>query len=247
MIGLTFFNRYRILLISIALFCAALLLRIEYLRNTVVDGPIRADAREYVVYGFNLARHGTFSMQENTDNPSPDRHRTPGYPLLIALAFLLKKNQFYPVVLYMQAFFGAVTAVLTLYCGILFMPAAPGAKRGEPFGWALAAVILVVFFPHLVSMSGYLLSETLFSVVLLAAVALYYHGLRKSSIMLLLLSALIFGYAHMTTPTMVFVPVILGVLVPVSAKIKTGGFTRIKVKNTMFLTVSKRKSYGTDA
>ena len=174
-IGLTFLNRYRIPLISIALFCAALLLRIEYLRNTVVDGPIRADAREYVVYGFNLARHGIFSMQEDTDNPSPDGHRTPGYPLLIALAFLLKKNQFYPVVLYMQAFFGAVTAVLTLYCGIWFMP----------FGWALAAAILVVFCPHLVSMSGYLLSETLFSVVLLAAVALFYHGLRKSSIILL--------------------------------------------------------------
>ena len=158
-------------------------------------------------------------MQENIDNPSPDSHRTPGYPLLIALAIALDAKNFYPVILYLQAFLGAVTAVLTLYCGIWFMPAGP---RSGSFGWALAAAILVAFCPHLVSMSGYVLSETLFGFALLAAIAFFYHGLVRKSITLLILSSLFFGYAHMTTPTMVFVPVILGALGIVVEKIKTG-------------------------
>lgn len=64
----------------------ALVIRVQYVRHTSIYQPIRADARQYVLYGYNLAHHGTFSREFPASAPSPDSFRLPGYPLVIALS-----------------------------------------------------------------------------------------------------------------------------------------------------------------
>ena len=88
-----------IILLAFFIFTLALHVRIQYVNKTLIDAPIRADARQYVIYGYNLANHGTFSKEFPSDNPCPDSFRSPGYPLLIALALILGGDQgFYPIV-----------------------------------------------------------------------------------------------------------------------------------------------------
>jgi hypothetical protein len=73
---------------------AALFIRLQYIERTVIDTPIRADARQYVIYGYNLAHHGVFS-KELSKTPTSDSLRSPGYPLLIALSFWLGSEKGY--------------------------------------------------------------------------------------------------------------------------------------------------------
>jgi len=113
---------YRSILLSL-IFLAALLIRIAYNLHTVIDQPIRADAVHYVNYGYHLAYHKTFSFAPQSDEqPKPDSYRSPGYPLLIALSYLLGgKKHFYPIVLYIQAFLSSVMVFFTFLLAHRFL------------------------------------------------------------------------------------------------------------------------------
>lgn len=186
-------------LLVFLIFAAAVFIRIQYIRHTRVNNHIRGDAREYVAYGYNLFFNKTFTMQRPTESLLPDSHRTPGYPLLIAFAFNFGVLRLHLTVLYMQAVLSALLAVMTYYIGIRFLP----------YLYAVAGSLFVAFSPHLVAMSGYLLSETLFSFMLLAGVMFFYQALRRKRYILFMVSAFFFGYAHLTTPTSFFIPLIL--------------------------------------
>jgi len=144
------------LIISVALF-----IRIKYVENTKIYKPIRADARQYVIYGYNLYHHGIFSKELSSNEPLPDSSRSPGYPLLMSLAFMIGgKRGFYPIVIYTQTILSALSVYLTFLLGIRIL---------SSVWWALFAASLVAISPHLISMTSYLLTETLFGFILLLA------------------------------------------------------------------------------
>ena len=190
-------------ILLLIIFLTALFIRIEYMSHTIIDSPIRADALEYVLYGYNIVHHRTFSIQQDSENPLPDSKRTPGYPLFIALAFLVDEQNFFKIILYIQAVMSALMAVLTFYLGNRFLQ----------LRWATAGAVLVAFSPHLVSMTGYVLSETLFGFVLLIGVTFFYQAIKRKSLLLFVASALFFGYSYITTPTILFIPIFLAAIV----------------------------------
>lgn len=156
----------KILLVAFIIAIFAFIFRVSYNETTIVDSPIRADAASYVVYAFNLSEHGVFSKDRNSNNPEPDAFWAPGYPLF--LAAIIKTvgtdfDKFYPSVLYIQAFLGALTVGLVVILGSLFLPL---------WGASIAG-ILTTFSPHLVSMGGYVLTETLFSFFLMLSIFLF--------------------------------------------------------------------------
>jgi hypothetical protein len=175
---------------------AALFLRIQYVERTVIDTPIRADARQYVVYGYNLANHGVFS-KEPSKTPTPDSLRSPGYPLLIALSFWLGGMKgYYVLAIYTQVVLSALMVPLTFFLSIMFMS----------FWGAIATACLVAFSPHLVSLTSYLLTETLFSFVLLTAILSFCLAWRHGNSILFFLAGILFGCAYLTNETAFFVP-----------------------------------------
>jgi len=177
------------------IFATALQIRIQYVNQTVVDIPIRADARQYVVYAYNLF-NGTFSkdLPNGSAIPRPDSFRSPGYPLFIVLVFALGGDT--ENVVYAQAVLSALAVLITFGIGIQFLP-----LWGSVF-----ASVLVAISPHLISMTSYVLTETLFSFTFLLSIFLFILASKKHSTLLFIGSGLLFGYTYLINQTAIFVP-----------------------------------------
>lgn len=180
-------------------FLLALMLRIHYQRLAGKDVLIVRDAKQYVDYADNLVHHGTFS-KERTDSPRPDSYRSPGYPLLIAMTKTIAGDpDDLRLLLYIQALLSALLVLLTFYVGLFCMPPAA----------AMAAAVLVAFSPHLITIADCVLTETLFSFLLLAAAGCLLMAIRNASYLLHGISAVLFGAAYMTNEAALFLPFLL--------------------------------------
>jgi hypothetical protein len=202
-------NAAHILFIGI-LTIAAFFMRMGYVEQTVIVNPIRADARQYVIYGYNLLHHQVFSSQMTKgESPRPDSFRSPGYPLLIMLAFYFGGEKgFYPLMITWQVLIGSLMVPLTFFISICIMPAF----------WALAAATLVCFSPHLISMTSYLLTETLFGFTFLAAVSILLLAIIRRNAVLFALAGCSFGVAYLVNETVMLLPFLLSILLWISFK-----------------------------
>jgi len=182
----------------ILLFSFALAIRLIYQHESVVDNPIRADAGKYFSSSYNLKRFGVFSVEppfetsrgrydislevgtrkvvkKNLDVYSvkqdsgierpPDEpiDLSPGYPLFLSL-FWQENNERqgfdfpYGDVLTLQAIIGGLSVVLTFVMARLMLS----------LPWAVFAGVLTALSPHLIVMDSYLLTENLFTLVMMA-------------------------------------------------------------------------------
>ncbi len=223
-------------LAALLLIILALFLRLSYIDNTIVDHPIRADAREYVAYGYNIYFHHTFSFATGREPIAPDSFRSPGFPLLIAASLAAGgKRYWYGTLLRWQAILGTLVVGLTFLIGRLLLP-----------DWAaLTATALTALNPHLVVMSGYLLTETLFSFLLLLSLWLFLllgrslrqgqHICSRRSIMLAAACALSFGCTYLTNETALFLPLLLAMLLVGKAGIRQPSPSRTAVTVMLIL------------
>ena len=181
----------------IVLGALALLLRVSYVRVTKVNAPIRADAHQYVVYAWNVLHRGTFSQSIPGETLTADSFRSPGYPLFIALALSIGGPQYlYPIVLYAQAIVGALAVPLTYALGRFFLP-----RWG-----ALLAAALSAFSPHLVSLGGYVLTETLFCFTVLSSLLMFFGAVRVRKIAYFFGAGIGFGCCYLVNETAVILP-----------------------------------------
>jgi hypothetical protein len=131
----------------------ALLIRLIYVRTAVVDHPLRGDTIQYFAYALNLVDHGTFSLARPGQTLTADSFRDPGYPSFLALIVLAlgREQTFYLTTLDVQCVMSAATvgiyALLT--------------RRWSGMTAAVVVGCGLALWPHMISMSAYLLSETL--------------------------------------------------------------------------------------
>ena len=190
-------------LLLIFIFLLALLIRIQYLRLAESHILIGRDDKQYVDYGRNLIRYGIFSKDDPATPPKPDAFRSPAYPMLIAAAMLVGgESQYLFWLIYTQALLSALLVPLTFYLGIFFLPTFA----------AMAAAVLVAFSPHLITIGGCVLSETLFAFLLLSATCCFQYALKLHSLKLFFFSALFFGCAYLTNEAVLFVPLIFAII-----------------------------------
>lgn len=142
-------------------------------RETEQGGVVHGDGVKYVFYAYNLKHHGTFSRQQSfaTGAPValvPDKLTLPGYPWFLSTflgdgppdrAFLMRVEA-------AQAALGVVSTLLAFLVAL----------RLAPLGWAFAAGVLIATQPHLVVIGDYLLTEPLFTTLLLAFVLATLHA-----------------------------------------------------------------------
>jgi 4-amino-4-deoxy-L-arabinose transferase-like glycosyltransferase len=180
---------------AFALLLLATALQLFNASQTVINGGIRGDARDYVVYAINLDLHGVYGRQlvdgGNTP-PPPDGLRAPGYPLFLSLFIDPRaKDLGLPAVVTAQALLGVATVLL---CLLLF-------RRVLPPWWALGAAALVATSPHLINVSVYYLTESLFTFLLVLHLFALERGYAQESRRWLLFAGVALAASILVRPT----------------------------------------------
>ena len=138
------------------------LLRSESILKTEVIHPLSKDAREYFLYAYNLRMKNTYSkdMGEPDDLQStvtPDAVRYPGYPLFLAIFVnSLPNDKMLSRIFTSQMLISLSTIIVVFFFLKGFLPAL----------WAAMASLLVALSPHLVVANSYLLTECVFTFLL---------------------------------------------------------------------------------
>ncbi len=159
-------------------------LRFEYVKTVKILSPIRADAREYYLIANNIVNKGVYS-QEYSEKPKPDAIRTPGYPLFLAGLLLTSSSpdSFYENVLLTHVILDTISIILVFYLLRYFLP----------FYLSLSGSLLYAISPHSIVMTGYFLTETLFTFLLLSSIYLLFIGMRKDDYIFYFLSSFLMG------------------------------------------------------
>ncbi len=190
-----------IYLTAFAVFITGLVMRIVMVSHTAMDEPIRADAKDYYTYAYNLKHFGVLSGKsvaaslDSGVQPQPDAGRAPGYPLFL-LPFVT-----YPPTLAMlhkiavaQAILGSLAILIVFFLVNRFI---------NPIA-ALFCALLVAVSPQLISADYFLLSEPLFTFVLLLAIAVFSLANSSGYRLLMLITGIALGIAALVKPTMLF-------------------------------------------
>lgn len=186
------------------LFVFALLFRLYFIAETVWDNPIRGDAGYYTIYAGNLINYQVFSRQQGAE-PKPDSYWAPGYPSFLAINTVGARyfNLYdFSVILKSQAVLSSIVVAMTFLLGRMFLP----------YGWALSASVLAMFSPHLISYSGVLLTETLFSFLLLCSIYFFCRFVNYKSAGAGIISGIFFGIAYLTNPVSLFLPFLISLV-----------------------------------
>jgi len=190
----------------VAVTLLALSLRWAYLSRMDVDNPMRGDAVQYVSYAWNLAHHGVFSKSTaGSIDVVPDNFRDPGYPSLLAGVMLFSDNfaPWYHAVLLLQGLLSALTVALLMAAIRPWL----GVKG------SLAAGLLMVVWPHSVTMSGYLLSETATGFWVASGLFLLQRAVSRNHLPAMVACGLAFSIAALTNAVMLpFAALLAGVL-----------------------------------
>lgn len=196
-------SRFGMLLCLVALLAFAI--REHYVLATIVDVPIRGDVREYVAYAWNLLQHGVFSSAPpGSQAPVADAFRSPGYPWLLALCMQAFPQDggwstlqgWYPLALQLQVVLGTATVVLATLLS----------RRWLPGPWSLLPGLLLALWPHHITATGVLISETLFGFCLVAATYCTAKMLERRDGRWAVLAGAAFGYAFLTNPVVALFP-----------------------------------------
>ena len=195
----------------VACVLVGLALRLAFALLYWVNQPMTHDEREYLALGRSVARGEGFHYPADEPRPGTAQQfgRAPGYPLFLSTLRVMEPREHAPRrVQVAQALLGAV--IVWLIASIAGCAAGPRA--------AIAAAAIAAVYPPLVWMPAYVLSETLFSVLALAAartmqsLPLPASGFRlpasgfplPASRFRLPASALLTGAALLTRPVMLF-------------------------------------------
>jgi len=180
-------------------------LRIGSLKDTVVIDPLRADAGQYYMYAYNLRHKHIYSREigDSMDFKSPvtpDAVRSQGYPLFLALfvdgppTMKIIKN-----ILSAQV----IISTLTIFIAFLFF------KSFLSRFWAVVASFLVALSPHLIVANGYILTETLFCFLIVAAAWQLSLFTIKPSLFSANIMGILMGIASLVRPGIKYFPLLM--------------------------------------
>lgn len=194
-------SRPQFLLLTALIGLLALLLREYFLLVSTTDALVRGDSVQYVRYAWNLLHHHIFSLAApSAEAPLPDAYRSPGYPLLIALAMAISDSEsgWIAPMLHGQALLGAVTAVLIVTL----------TRHALGRGWSLLAGGLVAVQPHSIVASGALLVEVALAFFLVLAALASVRAYKTKQAIWAALAGLTFGFAYLINPVVLFLPLL---------------------------------------
>lgn len=185
---------------AILVFVFSFALRFSYVNTVTVDNPFRADAGKYVALAGNVVSQHAYSL--SSDAPfTASTYITPGYPLFLAIWIGVTESAeaFYSCVLNFQALLGVLSAMLVFALGL---------ELGG-LGVAVVAGLLFGISPHHVIATGYVLTETLFTFLLLLSTVLCFEATRRNLRALFFIAGVVIAFAALVRPVVLLFPVLL--------------------------------------
>lgn len=198
----------------LVLLAASAFVQFTTVLQTRQDGVIHGDATKYVFYAYNLRHHQVFSRTQSFGagreqaEPVSDKLTLPGYPAFLSL-FLgqgAPDAAFVRRATLAQAGLGAASTLLAFLIALRLLP----------LGWAFASGLLTAGLPHLATFSTHLMTEPLFTCLLLASVLAMLSAARPAAgLPRAMLAGLLLGLACLVRPQLQLLPAlaILGTLV----------------------------------
>jgi hypothetical protein len=184
-------------------FLVALTARLLFLRWRGTHGSV--DTEQYFLIAKNLVHHGAFSL--STAEPFlPTIRRAPLYPFVIAL---LGVPSFVAMGV-VQSVINAATAVMVLFL----------ARSTLPSKFAFGAALAYGLHPGAITVTTWMLSETLYTAMLVAALSLMAWAIIRDSLALAAAGGMFLGLAVLNRPTAVFLPVAYFALLFVMPKVR---------------------------
>jgi hypothetical protein len=175
---------------TLAMFAAALVLRLAY--AWIVHGPAARPSSDSVTYdqiAWNLARGLGFQLS-GADATYPTAFVPPALPWAVSLLYRAVGHSFFAAVVLMCVFGALVPPLLRQLGRSMFGPAV-----GNWAGWLAVVHPLMVFF------SGYVMTESLFSVTLLLALLASVAWIKVPRAGRAFWSGALWGAAALTRPT----------------------------------------------
>ena len=154
------------------------------------------DAASYVAYAYNLREYGVYSRMQTWNapaRPTPDAVSPPGYPIFLT-AFMRGAPDiaFLHRVVLAQAGLGVLTA---LFAYLL-------ALRIAGVGVAFVAGLLSAITPHLATIGTYLLTESLFTCLLMASMWAFVCAIQGDRRSVWAIAGILFGACCLVRPTL---------------------------------------------
>ncbi|MDR3385454.1 MAG: hypothetical protein P4L92_00255 [Rudaea sp.] len=211
----------------------ALSVRVVYVFTAKVEYPIRGDINQYVLYAWNMTHRGVFSTSlPDAEVAVPDSYRGPGYPAMLALTMELADHSDLPLrtgpngqlvlgyvtdtwmryALYIQVLLGTGTVLFSILLARLWL------GRASTLGVGLG----VALWPHLITFTGILLSETLFAFAVALSLWLLCVAERRRSARLMALAGISFGIAYLVNPVLALFPPIAAVILCIRSSRRLG-------------------------
>lgn len=155
------------------------------------------DPIQYDRLGFNLASGHGFSLSQS-EPYLPTMFREPGYPLFLAAIYKIFGHTI-RLVVFLQCLLHALTALIVYRIA------------GRIFSERVAFVsgVVVSLFPTLANYPSYLMSETFFTFLLSASVALFITAVGGGKFRSYLCAGVLFGMLVLTKLTSLFLPFLL--------------------------------------
>ncbi|MEO0081474.1 MAG: glycosyltransferase family 39 protein [candidate division WOR-3 bacterium] len=156
------------------------------------------DAAEYLTLAQNLVRHQTFSRSEQ-EPYRPEVLRTPGYPLFLALFFVVFPKPLLPIL--------AAQLILSLLLVLVtyrFCLELTGDNRTS-----LVAAYLVALSPNLAFVSTKVVTETLFTLMLAVTLILFNRHRTVSRVQGIVASGVCCGLLALVRPIALYFPLLL--------------------------------------
>ena len=196
------------LVYAVILLCGLLAIGLRYYYVThaevfqpVNQGNVHGDAVDYYDYALNILIRGVYSKTPLSLPPVADSYRDPGYPLFLAgwMKIFTHWNSWYASVLLAQAMLGGFTIMLLL----------ASAKDAMPTNFLMAAGVVMAAWPHSISMTSYLLTETLFGFLCALALYLFKKCLERGSNVWAVACGMAFSLASLTNAILIpFAPLL---------------------------------------
>lgn len=193
-------NAFRIPRESLLMFLVALALRVAYVWLAAGPGAqASSDAVTYDTIARHLASDIGFRLSGAGGTTYPTAFVPPVLPFLVGVLYRAIGHPDFFAALLMQAVFGALVAPVLAALGAAVF----GSPVGRVAGWLAAVHPLLVFF------SGYLLTETTFTLALLLAIYTSMQWLKTPRPGRAIGAGLMWGLAALTRPTALPLPLVV--------------------------------------